>query len=891
MREDLLEEILGDLEEKFYEDEKEKPSFRAKLNYWYQVLNYVRPFAVRKSRPNMVINYGMYRSHFKIGRRNLLRNKWYSLVNIGGLAVGMGVCLVICQYIYFELSYDKFHDSFQNIYRVIVDETRNGVDQGSGPFTTYSLVEKAMDEIPEINDYVRFYASEYNGIVTNPETNDPFTEEGNDLAFADQTFLKVFNFPLKLGNKETALNKLNSIVITEEMAHKYFGSEDPLGKTLKINGGSSTGTCTVTGVLEELPINSHLQFKFLRPLENLWQLGNGGSVNRYGGWAREWFGTYLSINEGAELHRVSKKLDQLILKHKAKWNDPEKVVEKARLQPVSEVHLKSDSYSNPDYVRNKGNFQNIRIFLAIALFILVIAWVNYINLSTARSIQRAKEVGIRKSIGAAQKQLIGQFMVESVLVNAMAGFLAIGVAFVVLPVLGSAIGIKLDFSLFKIPLFWLTFTTVVLLGSVLSGLYPAFVLSSNKPISMFSGNNRVLTGNLTLRKGLIAFQFLISLLLVAGTYLVYEQITFMKNQELGMEMEKVLVLKGPKIILKGPKVTDGTNMDQIRAYQAYSRATFKSFKAAVAQHHSIATVAGSHSLPGKVNFISVQNIRKLGAPENEGNYGRIVLAGLDFLDTYGLELIAGNPFAETMAEERAVIINEEAVQNFGFSSPQNAIGETLAGNGPAGTVVGVVKNFHWDSLRDPYAPYLFAYGESGSPYFSFKINLSNFPETLAHIKTTYDSFYPGNPFEHFFMEDDFNTQYREDIQFGNLFLAFTVLAILIACIGLFALISFSATLKIKEIGIRKVLGASTREIMMLLSKEYLILLVIAIILAAPIILYLGDYWLENYAFRTSIGLDLLIIPPLILFVISLLTVSHRTYFTAQKNPVESLRTE
>ncbi len=891
VRDDLAEEILGDLEEKFHEVEKRKSPFRAKLDYWYQVFHYLRPFAMGKSRFNISLNYGMHQSNFKIGYRNLARNKWYSLLNIGGLAMGMGVCLVICQYVHFELNHDKFHNDFQNTYRIIVDKTQNGVNKGAGPNTTYALGEKALDEIPGVEHYVRFYASEYDGIVGNPLNNRIFTEEGADLAFADSAFLTTFNFPLKQGDKASALNGINNIVITERMARKYFGTDDPMGKTLKINGGSSSGICTVTGVLERLPLNSHLQFEFLRPLENLWELGNGGSVNRYGGWAREWFGTYLFINEDVAPEAVCQRLDQLILTNKAKWNDPENVVDKTRLQAIADIHLRSDSFTIPDYVNNKGDIQNVRIFLVIAIFILIIAWVNYINLSTARSFQRSKEVGVRKSIGALRGQLIHQFLTESILVNLMAAFLAMGMALITIPFLGNYMAIELGFDLFSMPHFWSAFFTLVLLGSLFSGLYPAFVLSSFRPMGMLGGNGKKWAGNINFRKGLIAFQFLTSLLLIAGTYLIYDQIVFMKSQELGMEMEKILVLKGPKIITKGPKVTDGTDMNQIRAYQAYSRSTFKAFKGQVTVHPSISRVTGSYSLPGKINYMTEPNIRKFGEPGNKGNHGRIVLAGLDFLSTYGLELIAGSPFTEDMAEEKFVIINEEAVHHFGFGSPQNAIQEKLMSDGPIVTVVGVVKNFHWDSLREPHVPYLFSYGESGAPYISFKIDLSDIPETLAHIKTTYDSFYPGNPFEHFFLEDDFNQQYRADIQFGNLFLAFTILAILIACIGLFALVSFSASLKIKEIGIRKVLGAGTREIMLLLSREYLVLLSIAAVFAIPLILFFGAYWLESYAFRTNIGWDLFAIPVLVLFVISLLTTSHRTYSTAKANPVKSLRSE
>ena len=889
LRSELQEEVEGDLGERFQEVVKAKSLFRAKLDYWYQVLHYIRPFALGKW--IFPLDLGMQRSHLKVGWRSLFRHKWNSLINIGGLSVGMGICLVICQYVLFELDYDRFHPDYDRMYRVIVNETQEGVHFGSGPYATYKLGETAKEVIPEVEDYIRFYPSEYSAVITNPETEQRFNEEGHTIAYADSSLLQLFNFPMVHGNKGSALSGIQNIVISEKMAQKYFGNEDPMGKTLEIKGGSSYGVCRVTGVLAALPVNSHLQFDFLRPIENLWQLGNGGSVNRYGGWAREWFGTYLKLRESADLGLVQEKLNQLIKENKLKGVDPENVVESTQLQPLTDIHLKSVAYSYPDYVENKGNMLDIQIFVIIAFFILFIGWVNYINLSTARSMTRAKEVGIRKSIGAYKRQLVGQFIVESVLVNLISAILAIGMAFVLLPMLSNIIGKELHFSILGTASFWGWFFVFALGGSLLSGLYPAFVLSSYRPISMLGSTRMVRAGSMSLRKGLIVFQFLISIALVSGTYLVYKQITYMKARELGMDIEKILVVIGPKFLVDGPEVTDGTDMVQIQAANAYSRAKFLTFQEEVANHHSISSVTGSRRVPGQVQDIVNKHFRRLGAPETEGHQFWMVNTGMDFVNTYGLQLVAGSGFNKEMEDDRFVVLNEEAVKTFGFDSAKDAVQQQITFGGAPITVVGVVKNFNWESLKSPYMPMVLRFDAGANNFISFRLGVVDLGESLSHIQSVYNAIYPENAFDYFFLNQDFNNQYRSDVQFGTLFLTFSILAILLACIGLFALVSYSAVLRAKEIGIRKVHGASTTKITLLLSKEYVYLLLIAVAIAIPMIIYGGNRWLENFAFRTGLGVDHFLVPVLVILSIAIATVGQKTFSTAQSNPVDALKRE
>lgn len=867
IKDKLHEEFLGDLEEIYQDRMSSRGKGYAILLYWVDVMHLLIGFSsLSRFTNNSTI---MYKHYFTVARRNLWQTKFYSLINLLSLAVGMGVCLMILQYIYFELSYDRFHTNHENTYRVIVEETDGEVNK-TYPKIGYAFGIDAKEEIPEIEQFVRKEPFNRGPIVTNLVNNAVFHEEVNDLLFVDPSFFQMFHFPLKQGNQQSLFDDPFSLVITEETAKKYFGADDPLGKTLTISGPPSPGDYTVTGVLEDLPLNSHLQFDFLMPMANYLEFGWGGAVKEQGGWNGFSVVTYLTLRASANPEVVAEKLNQLIARHQVGRDEG---IKKVILQPIADIYMKSGSYSWAGFLTTTGNMRNIQLFSAISLFILLIAYINYINLSTARSMYRAKEVGVRKSVGAYRNQLVSQFIIESVLVNVVSAALALGIAYLLLPMLNHIIGKELTLSMLQTPIFWLWFLIIVLLGSLLSGLYPAFVLSAFNPIRMLRGNKTSRTGNFNLRRGLIVFQFLASLLLISATFLVYKQTTFMKNQELGINLEKILVLKTIQVNLE----------------DAIGKSRLQAFKNEITQHHSITSVAGSRYVPGE---FGVNPYRKLGEPESATPHSRSFFADLDFSKTYGLEFIAGGPFTESMNTEEVVLMNEAAVKAFGFVSPEKAIQERLSIGNRVITIVGVVKNFHWHSLKESHTPYVIELKDDVlNPYLSIKMNLSDISGTLNYIEKTYRSYFPTYPFEYFFADDAFNRQYQAEVQFGNLFFAFAALAIFISCIGLFALVSFSTTMRIKEIGIRKVLGANTGHLMMLLSREYLSLISIAIVIAVPAILYWGSDWLEKYAYRIALGWDLFVIPASIMILISMITVSYQTYSAARTNPVKSLKTE
>lgn len=861
--EELQEEFLGDLEEVYQDRLLNKSKAFAKLMYFIDALHLLIGFSSSNTyKPQHTMSF-MFQHHLLTFRRNALRNKVFTIVNLLSLAIGMGICLVIYQYIHFEKSYDAFHSNSQNIYRLKRNDLKSGRLTGS-ILHNHALGPKISEEVPEIRDMVRVRSHGGGAlVVTNPVTQQPLKETG--ILSVDPAFLKIFDFPLSIGNAETALADDKSVVISEAVASKHFGFENPVGKILTMRGGVTNGDFIVRGVLAPIPTNSHLQFDMLLPLND--ELSQY-RYSRLDGWTARDFAIYLRLDQSLDISHLAPKINAVIQKHSPKEETPD-----VSFQALTDIHLGPEFSGDPAI--GNGSQRDVRLFSIISAFILLIAWVNYINLTTAHAMHRAKEVGIRKSVGAFRGQLISQFMFESLLLNLLSVVLAIGIAWMTLPLLGSIIGKTLSLYLLLKPSFWLWVAVIIGFGSLISGLYPAFVLSAYKPISMLKGSNALPNHLQGLRKGLITFQFVISLLLIAGTYLVNDQITFMQQQELGTDMEKIVIIESHRTKQRWPD----------------HRISQETFKTELKKSSSISAAAGSGRVPGR-GFNMRAGVRRLGEQKEVSHFGNMIYADRDFVATYGFEYLVRDSISSTDYEGRKVtVINEEAIRAYGFDSPSNALNQKLIFARDTFMIKGVLKNFHWHSLKAEHSPYLFLVRPGGRTYFSISMNLSNVRETMAFIEETHAEIFPDNPFEYFFLDEDFNRQYQSDLQFGRLFGAFSTLAIFIACIGLFALVSFSATLRIKEMGIRKVLGAQTGHLMMLLSREYLLLLLAAIILSSPLALYFGRLWLENYAFQISIGADLILIPAMALVMISVLTVTYRTYVTAKANPVKALKNE
>jgi putative ABC transport system permease protein len=862
------QDLKGDFLELYEYRREEKGKSVASWRFFWDIVTVLplRFFTKSHFRPQSSIP--MFSHYVKAAARQMTRNRAFSSINVLGLALGMSTCFLITQYVYFENSYDRFHKKYRNIYRVVEKSGYLEGDIFSAAATTFALGPAGAANIPEIQNVVRLHPQyDVRAVITNMENNNAYNEDG--LLFSDSTFFEMFDFSLKRGDKKSALSERNSIVITDEMAKKYFGNENPLEKLLKIDCYWTQSTYKVTGVLEALPTNSHLQFDLLLPIENL--LDKGVYTNN-DGWSTYNFTTYVTLHDGSEANEISNKYLNVPNSIFGEGVDIDDF--RIEFQPIADIHLKS--HYDWDALTDYGNAQNLRYFTLVAILIIFIAWINYVNLSTAQAMSRSKEVGVRKSLGAQQRQLIGQFITEALLTNSIALLVAVAISRMALPVLNSILGYSPSFSLLRLPEFWVASLGVVSIGILVCGLYPALLLSSFKPANMM---RRAINGSSTYfgwRKVLLSVQFLISLLILSATYLVFDQISFMKKSDLGVDMEQLLIVKGP--------VVESANLDR--------ESVASSFKTEVSRDHTILSVAGSKNVPGKGDGFTT-GVRKAGQQEETSLSSHLIDVDLDFNDTYGYELIAGRWFSSDFAtDNKRVVINKYSLYAYDFSSPEEALNQTLLlGNGDSVKVIGVLKDFHWHSLKQAYEPYLFTLSRFSSGYFSIKVDLNNLEETIAHIEKNYAAAFPGNPFEYFFLDDSFNRQYQADLQFGNLFTAFSMLAIFISCLGLLALVSFSASLKTKEIGIRKVLGASVGQLMTLLSKEYLVLLFSATVLAIPLVIWCGQQWLENYAFRIEMGVEFIVVPAIVLLLVSLLTVSRSTWKAARANPVESLKAE
>lgn len=870
-RADYLEDLEGDLHERFERHIHERNQSYARRQYLMDVLKLFRPGIIKPILGRGKSGNGMIHHHLKIGIRTLNRDKSYSLINIMGLAVGLGVCLVIYQYIDFQLSYDTFHGSHENTYRVVFRESNSNTEETYPDGIGYGFGIAAVNEIPEVKATVRKGRVNRIAAVANPQNKNVFYEQVNDLLYVDPSFFEVFNFPLTRGHEASLFTDVYSIVITEHTAHKYFGNEDPIGKTLTISGPPSPGDFKVSGVIKDPPLNGHLQFDFLMPLDNYIHYGWGGAVKKNGDWNGFEVVTYLTLQEHAVPDNVAQKLNKLI----AQNTRGESIQKEVILQPIADIYLKSGDFSYPGHINETGSWLNIFIFSLVSVLIVLIAWINYINLAVSQSIKRAREVGIRKTLGAYKKQVMGQFLLESILVSLLAAGIAVGLAFLLLPLLNGFIEKELTFGLIYLPQFWLIYLSVVLFGALLAGVYPAFVLSGFRPIHALK-NQVSAPGNLSVRQFLIVFQFLTSLILISATYLVYKQVTFMKNQELTTDFEKILLINGPRVI-----PSNEIGMRQ-----------FSVFRDEMTKHSAIHAVAGSLVRPGQ--FWTGGKRRDLNTPPSEAPHCRGFYVTRNFEETYDLQFLAGGPFTEIMPDESMIILNESAMKLYGFDSPEQAINQKLFDDGDEKfeTIVGVVKDFHWHSLHEDHVGYILSLYEGRmTENISIRLNTSDAAETIVFIEDGFRKFFPGNPFEYSFADRAFDQQYKSEQEFSELFFFFSALAIFIGCIGLFALVSYSINLKVKEIGIRKVLGASVKSIVILLSRSYFYLLIASIGIAFPVIWFGGHSWLNNYAHRIALTWDVFLIPASILILVAILTVSHRTAHSASANPINSLRDE
>jgi putative ABC transport system permease protein len=817
----------------------------------------------------------MLMNFLKIAFRSLIRRKGYSLLNIMGLAIGISCCLLIFEYIAYERSYDNFHDHADRIVRVQDEEYQNGRMVVPCAAAMPAVAPAMKRDFPEVENAGRMVKSGF--LLSNDARNIGFRES---TYMTDPAILEILHLPLKVGNAKTALSGPGKVILSQTEATKFFGTEDPLGKVLTIHDGGYARPLEVTGVFHDYPENSHLKLSVLVSYPTYSQMtGNYGKtddpVETSWGWTD--FYTYVLLRKGTDIKKLQAKMPAFIDKY---FNNlPENRRDNDRyaltLMPLKDIHLYSH-YTEEAEVNGDG--QSVSFLFLIAFFIVGIAWINFINLATARSLERAREVGVRKVLGAMRPELIRQFMLESLLLNLLALGAALAITFSVNPFFGQLTGRPLAPVFALPPAYWQYFAALFLAGTFLSGIYPALVLSRYLPVAVLKGLFRNAAGGQWLRKGLIIGQFAASIILIAGTMIVYRQVRFMRSQPLGANIDQTLVLKGA-----GSGLVDS-------AYQE----TFGSFKSELLRLQGVKNVAASSTVMGEEILWST-DWRRIEAPDRH----MITLFHLgvdeDYIASYGLTMVAGRGFSrEFPTDKRSVVLNESAVRELGFSSPKAAIGALISGgqnNMDSLHVVGVVANFHNEGLQKTIQPLVLLPYRTRRGFYSIKMEAKDPSGAIAAIKKIWDRYFPSDPYNYFFLDEFFNRQYQENQRFGSVFGLFAILAIAIACFGLLGLSAYNVLQRKKEIGIRKVLGASVRSLLFLLSKDFILLVIVAFLIAIPVTWLAMESWLQSFAYRIGISWWVFGSAGLLAIVIAFLTVGGQAVKAAIANPVKSLRTE
>jgi len=808
----------------------------------------------------------MFKNYLKIAWRNLIKNSAYSVINIGGLAIGITACLLILQYVAFETSYENFHENKDRVYRVKQERYNAGKLETEWAGGAFAVGNSFKEAIPEIEDYVKVVQTQDIIVDVNDETL-----KIDQVFFATNSFFDVFSYPLLAGDAKSVLKEPGTAAISESVALKIFGIKDVVGKTLPISGGRDY---RITGVYKDMPSNTQLKPNFLASYATFLGMvkeNSNGEENPEEWWDSDGCLTYLMLRKGANPNSVEAKFPPVVVENESDFTIESNSSAKYLLMPITDIHLYSNFMMEPGAT---GNGKTVYLLLGIAFFIIIIAWVNYINLATARAIGRAKEVGVRKAVGSNRKQLIAQFFFESALFNAVALILALALMAVMIPAFNQLSGQELSYTLFTKSTFWIGLTGLFVVGVFLSGAYPAFVLSSFKPVAVLKGKMVNTQQGALLRKSLVVFQFAASLFLLIGTLTVYKQIQFMRQQSLGLDIDKTLVVVPPI-------VADSTYLSQMI-----------SFKENLLKFPSIKSVAAATTIPGQPVNWNAGGIKLVSQDQELGKQYRVIGVDYDYVDQFGLNLIAGRAFSEEFGTDpEAVIFNRAGIAQLGFSNPEEAIGKQIDFWGNQYKIIGVSENFNQESLRLPYEPLVIRLIPDVRGFFTMKLNTDDVGQTIAQVRTEWNKFFPGNTYEYFFLDDHFNDQYQADQRLGKVFGLFTGLAILVACIGLFGLASFTTLQRTKEIGIRKVLGASVLGILKLLYKEFAVLLVIAFLISIPIAWFTTSNWLQSYAFRIDIHWSFFLFPFVAIMLIALVTVSFQSIKASLANPVKSLRTE
>ena len=812
----------------------------------------------------------MLSNYLKIALRNFSRYKIYSFINIFGLAIGITCCVLILLFVQNELTFDRFHGNADRIFRIL--DMRSSPDRGEriGAYASGPMREAFVRDFPEVVDAVQFF----NGwrITMRKDENRIIARK---YYFTDGSFFSVFDFNLLQGDAATALNEPNAVVLTETTARQLFGDEDPLGKLIRIDAEDfpefGESDFRVTGVLQDIPSNSHLDFKLLVSSATLNRFDH--VIEWFTGWNSTFLITYGLLKEGANLAGLEAKLPAFSAKYRG---EEARENRKISLQPLADVHFFSDHIQFEEN-RDEGNLTYVYILALIASFIVLIACINYMNLATARSMKRAKEVGLRKVVGALKRQLTGQFLSESILAALVSMLVAMVLVEISLPWFNEIAGKDLVFRFADNQMIFAGMLIISLLIGIISGSYPALFLSKFQPVAAMKGVLSGSRGAARLRRILVVTQFALSIIMIIATLIVFQQLAFMRNKQLGFNKEQLAVI-------------------DINHYDVQTN--FLTIKSELLRHPGVSSVAVSSRVPGDWKNFRRITVQTEAAAEDEGQ--RMYFNGIDeaFLTTYEIELLQGRNFDRKFASDSTgLLLNETAAKMLFTGSP---IGETIRVPGQEfeGQVIGVVKDFHFHSLHSEIKPMIMGFMPAGGrhvihgiDYFTLRINAAGMQDALNHIAAVHAKFDRINPMELDFLTGWLDQQYENDARVGNVFGISAALAIMIACVGLFGLSAFMAEQRTKEIGVRKILGASVGSIILLLSKDFSQLVLIAMIVAAPAAYIAMDIWLADFAYRINMEWWVFAFAGATAFIITFITISYQAVKAAFSNPVNALRYE
>ncbi|MEM8484111.1 MAG: ABC transporter permease [Bacteroidota bacterium] len=796
----------------------------------------------------------MLKSYFKSALRSLRMQPGLALINLFGLAVGLACCILITLYLQDELGYDSYHENGPQIHRVVIDYTTNGVKREQG-YTQGMLAPLLKEEIPEISDAVRLLGT--GGIMSYGDRQ--FNE--TRLIVSDPAVFSVFSFELLRGAPEEVLSAPGSIVLTEMMAEKYFGRADPIGEVLQF---SNDRQLTVTGIVAAPPAQSHFTFEGIISMATL-DTADAPSW-MFSEWLSTFVQTYVLLGEGTTAPQVEAKIAGLVerragemMRGANRWVD-------LYLEPLSTIYLTSER----DGLGTRGSLTNLYVFGFIAGFILLIACINFMNLATARAMRRAREVGVRKSLGAARQQLVLQFLLEALFTTLLATALAVGLAGLSMGAFNDLAGKSLGIQALLDGRNLLVLFAMVGIVTLLAGSYPALVLSGFEPMGVLKGKMGNWRRGEGLRKSLVVFQFAISIALIVATGVVYYQLQFMKGQQLGFEKEQVLVL-------------DFQGDDEVQQQ-------LPAIKSEMRRQPGVLAVSTSQTVPGRGLPASGGAVQLADGVSQDISVG-LYMVDFPFVDLYQMEMVAGRDFNSQIASDStaALLLNETAVAQLGLSSPEDALGLEASFWGNAGRVVGVVRDIHHFALQTSVTPMALRIDRDNQSLFSVRIAPENISQTVAALQGVWQQMVPSRPFTYEFLDETFDAQYRAEERFGRVFFVFTVLALLIACLGLFGLAAYTVAYRTKEIGIRKVLGASTQSVILLLSKDFTQLVLIAVCLATPAAYFAMQSWLEAFPYRIGVPWWLFVGAGALALIIASLTVGAQSLRAANTNPVEALK--